>query len=318
MAKSKKIHLLWKIPVGIILTIVALFVLVFAGFNLLKYPIYSDFYSAKTTLGTIPGLNNNFIPQGICVSEENDMYLFSGYTSSGLASRVYAKDEQGVRKYEFYQDNQPFKGHLGGIATTGDLVYLASGSHIYTVNLGLFQKESGIIEIGEGVEVNNQASFVFTDDSYLYVGEFNNGKEYVTNHVVLTNSGRINYAICTKYALDDLTTPLAIYSLPDRVQGFAITAEGNIALSTSYGLADSYLYYYDSDVIYTNGQDIDFVEVQILDQYSSKLKMPPMSEDLDYSDGKFISLTESACNKYIFGKFFFANYYFGIDENKIK
>ena len=32
-----------------------------------------------------------------------------------------------------------------------------------------------------------------------------------------------------------------------------------------------------------------------------------MAEGLDYLDGEVITLTESASNKYIFGKFFFAN-----------
>ena len=43
-----------------------------------------------------------------------------------------------------------------------------------------------------------------------------------------------------------------------------------------------------------------------------------MSEDLDvvkFSDGseKVITMYESACNKYIFGKFFFANYIAQLD-----
>ena len=41
-----------------------------------------------------------------------------------------------------------------------------------------------------------------------------------------------------------------------------------------------------------------------------------MSEDLDYYDGKVITLFESACDKYIFGKFFFANKIVSLDINK--
>lgn len=33
-----------------------------------------------------------------------------------------------------------------------------------------------------------------------------------------------------------------------------------------------------------------------------------MSEDLDYTNGKVLTLTESASNKYIFGKLFFATH----------
>ena len=36
---------------------------------------------------------------------------------------------------------------------------------------------------------------------------------------------------------------------------------------------------------------------------------------LDWYDGKVITLTESASNKYIFGKFFFANHIVALDFN---
>ncbi len=316
MKKKNHLSLLWKIPLGIILSIIILLLLIFVSFNLLKYPIYSSYYGAMENLGTIPGLNNNFVPQGICVSEENNLYLFSGYTSSNLASRVYAKDENGIRKYEAYQNNTPFKGHLGGIACDDENVYLASDDHIFTVKLSLFLNNPGRIEIGRGIEVNNQASFVFTDDNYLYVGEFNDSKNYFTSHPVKVDENTTYMAICTKYSLDDLSTPIEIYSLPNKVQGFAIDENGGIMLSTSYGLANSNLYYYEQEGIVESDTIIDGLQVKILKDYSKHLITPPMSEDLDYSNGKFITLNESACNKYIFGKFFFATYYFGIDINK--
>ena len=38
-----------------------------------------------------------------------------------------------------------------------------------------------------------------------------------------------------------------------------------------------------------------------------------MSEDLSYYNGKAYTLTESACNKYILGKFFFAYDIFSLE-----
>ena len=49
-----------------------------------------------------------------------------------------------------------------------------------------------------------------------------------------------------------------------------------------------------------------------LDSYSKKVKGPAMSEDLDYNDGKVYTLTESASNKYIFGKLFNATKIVGL------
>ena len=42
-----------------------------------------------------------------------------------------------------------------------------------------------------------------------------------------------------------------------------------------------------------------------------------MAEGLDFTDGKVITLTESASNKYIFGKFFFANYIVSLDIEQL-
>jgi hypothetical protein len=41
-----------------------------------------------------------------------------------------------------------------------------------------------------------------------------------------------------------------------------------------------------------------------LDNLEKEIHGPAMGEDLDYYNGKIITLTESASTKYIFGKFF--------------
>ena len=47
--------------------------------------------------------------------------------------------------------------------------------------------------------------------------------------------------------------------------------------------------------------------VMFLEDCYKEVKGPAMGEDLDYYNGKVITLTESASDKYIFGKLFFAN-----------
>ena len=47
--------------------------------------------------------------------------------------------------------------------------------------------------------------------------------------------------------------------------------------------------------------------VYYLEECQKDVKGPAMAEGLDYLDGRVITLTESASDKYIFGKFFFAN-----------
>ena len=117
----------------------------------------------------------------------------------------------------------------------------------------------------------------------------------------------------SRYALDDLSTPDKIYSIPNKVQGVCFTDDGRIVLSTSYGLADSIYYVYnDADAI-ASGLTFDDAPVYYLINCQKQIKGPAMAEGIDFYEGKAITLTESASNKYIFGKFFFANNIVGLD-----
>lgn len=53
--------------------------------------------------------------------------------------------------------------------------------------------------------------------------------------------------------------------------------------------------------------------VYLLEEYTKQFSGPAMAEGLDFTNGKVITLTESASDKYIFGKFFFANQIVALD-----
>ena len=84
-------------------------------------------------------------------------------------------------------------------------------------------------------------------------------------------------------------------------------------LYTSYGLSDSVYYVYSESDAVDSGETLDGAPVYYLDKCLSEMKGPAMAEGLDYYDGKVITLTESASDKYIFGKFFFANKIVALD-----
>ena len=100
-------------------------------------------------------------------------------------------------------------------------------------------------------------------------------------------------------------TPTEIYSTTGKVQGMTMLPDGNMMLSTSWGLTASYLYEYDvknasRGTFELNGKSVPIV---YLDSESlvSRVKAPPMAEEIVYFDGKVIIMTESASQKYIFG-----------------
>lgn len=298
--------------------IISLVVVAWGGLNIAKFAIYSEYYSINENVCKNPGLNDGFVCQGIAANEENNVFIVSGYMKDHSASRLYITDKNNQSYFVSLSSNgKAFKGHAGGVATTGDNIYLASGDTIYTFSLSeVLNSENGaIIDIGEGTEVNNQASFVYTDETHLYVGEFHDGENYITEHPYQTNDGKY-YAIISRYPLNDLTTPNKIYSIRNKVQGACFTPDGKVVLSTSYGLTSSVFYVYNEAEAVDSGQTLDGAPVYYLNNCLNEIKGPAMSEDLDYYDGKVITLFESACNKYIFGKFFFANKIVSLDINK--
>lgn len=313
---KKVIRQIGKIALIAVLSLVGVFATLVGGLNIAKFVIYSEYYSLKTNICKNPGLNDNFVCQGITVSEENDVIFVSGYMKNHSSSRIYVTNEKNKSYYvELLKDGKEFTGHVGGIATTGDKVYIADGGNIYTVNIDdiLNSHKGDKIEIGTGTKVNVAASFVYTDESYLYVGEFHNGKAYnIVGHESETKEGT-HYAYCYKFDLNDLSKPIKVYSIRNKVQGICFTPDGKVVMSTSYGITDSIYYVYnEKDATYSN-REVDGAPLYYLDTLVNDIHGPAMSEDLDYYNGKVITLTESASNKYIFGKFFAANKIIGLE-----
>ena len=312
---KKILKFIGKLIMFVIIGILALILVTIIGLNIAKHFIYSDYYSIKTDICKNPGLNDGFVCQGIAVSEENNVILVCGYMKDKTNSRIYVTDFDSNSYYvELTRGGEKYTGHAGGLAITGDTVYIANAKKIYSFPLSsvLSASNGDIVDIGSGTKVNTNASFVYTDEENLYVGEFHDGGKYVIeNHEHETAEGT-HYAICTKYALSDLETPIAVYTLRNNVQGICFTPNGKVVLSTSYGLTDTIYYVYDLDSAADSGLTFDGAPVYYLDDLEKEIHGPAMGEDLDYFNGRIITLTESASQKYIFGKFFGATKIVGL------
>lgn len=304
-----------KIALRVLIALLALVIVAIGVLNLLKFAIYKDYYQVRDNLCKNPGLGDGFVCQGICAYEDGGKIFVSGYMKDGSASRIYVTDLDDNSYYvSLAKEGENFTGHAGGIAWSGDTVYIASDGAIHLVSLQsvLNAAEGDTVEIYDEVAVSNKASSLYCDGTYLYVGEFHDGGKYIANHPYETADGTY-HAIISCYALSDLSAPERIYSIRDKVQGICFTPNGKVVLSTSYGLSSSYYYIYNLSEATLSGVAFDGAPVYYLDHCVSEIKGPAMAEGLDYYDGKIITLTESASNKYIFGKLFFANKIVALD-----
>ena len=303
----------------IISFIFAIIITILSSLNIIKYPLYKDYYSNLTKLCKNPGLNEDYIPQGITFFDNKIITV--GYMKNQTNSRIYVIDSKTneEKHFKLISNGKDFLGHTGGIQYLNGFLYLADeGTGIYKIPINSLNKNSSTtIDIGTPTKVNSNSSFVFGRDNYLYVGEFHRNTDYECTNIIEHN-GKTNYAIVEKYNVNDFTTPVEIYSIPDQIQGFCIKNDGTIILSSSWGISSSKFYIYEPESVIKTRQSYNNSEVFFLDEPTKTIKAPAMSEDLDIifendNSETILTMFESASNKYFFGKFFFANYIAALD-----
>lgn len=320
---------------GIVLGgLVALVLVIVLALHLCTPLVFRGFFGNADKEYLIPGLSDGLVPQGYAYVAEHEVYLQCGYMTDGVsASRIYvtnAADAKDTRYMELVTpDGAPYTGHTGGITAAGDFVWLANDGDgedncVWVLSLTeLLAAENGSrITLTTKFQSETRAACCFADDKYLWVGEFNDGEKYVTDASHrFTVSGGENFALVCAYPLDSSSvygvafteadgspvfTPALALSVTNLVQGFTRTPEG-FALSTSYGLSVSHIYFH-QDV--TTGEADSSIQINgaavpvyflDADSLTDDVSMPPMSEEIFVKDGRLYVLLESACKKYIFG-----------------
>ncbi|MBR5246124.1 MAG: hypothetical protein IKV25_01980 [Clostridia bacterium] len=269
----------------------------------------------------VPGLDDGFIPQGICYVEELEVFAISGYMpddkdGNKQYSRIYLVNPETKESKMFIIDN--FTGHAGGIASNGNDIWVSSGGSsssngkVYHFTTDMFTGESGSSVKHDGYfSVPVKGSVLYCDGEKLWVCEFyNNDKD--SNKVNKDHHEGTNHAwacgyklpLDVDYSVKETKIPDVILSIPDKVQGMSITADGNVIFSTSYGRKnDSRMYVFEP---YTEWKCTTVsVFGENANMYISKkrnriirFKMPTLMEGIDYHDGKLYIIFESGAKTY--------------------
>ncbi len=328
-----------KITLISLAVFVGLIVLVLLGVKIGEKLVFNSFYSNAEKEFKMPGTNDNLVQQGMVYVEEKDLILVCGYMSDNTASRVYTLNRDGkvlsITQLK-NEDGSDYTGHTGGIEYYQGYVYITEGTGVkdYDGGLDVFSLDDIITgkettnKIGR-VKTYNNPSCCHIYNGYMLVGEYFREVDYETsdNHRMETPSGDKNTALTMVFKMDKENTsnfgmsdlPVSCISTRDAVQGIYTIDDDQIVLSTSWGLSASNLYFYDMKLI-TSGDSAERIgdlalTVYYLDSVSLKetVKAPPMAEEMLYLDGRLYILNESACNKYIFGKFMSGNYMYSYE-----
>ena len=322
----KAVKRIFKLFVFLVGALIALVLIAWLSLHVAKYFMYSDYYKERKTVSDIPALNDGFVPQGLDYDAETDTYIHSGYNGDYI--EIYFVKGKEVKKLIPVDANgDRVSGHAGGVTRVGDYLYVCDNKKEKDGKLGYFfiydfaalqQANDGdtIREIGT-FNLDTAGSFCFSDGSYIYVGEFYRPVDYETKetHYYTTPAGDENKALLSAYPVNADGSISGEYpefsiSIPAQVQGFARTEDGKIAVSTSWGLNASHLEIHSEmkdsgTTIGVSGKDVPLYYIDS----STRIKdvsMPAFSEGLSIKDGKIVISFESACNKYIVGKLFFA------------
>lgn len=321
---EKKGNRVIKIIAIILASIMGTLLALYGALWVVRGVLYGESMSLRKYVCTVPEIHSGYAPQGIGYSEEEDLYLMTGYDGNNESVLYVVKNDVSRRVYLANEKGDALIGHAGGITCTKDYVYIANGAflHVYSLKSLLAAKGTERVTPIAKHAVDNNAAFCFSDSERLFVGEFYRAGNYETDraHYFTTPAGDENKAIVSCYALDEQGALADVYpeysiSVTGLVQGFA-TKGDTFILSRSYGLSDSKLEYYTGlksaertiEATFKKDESISPKEVPLYYLDSSNLTktltLPSFSEDLTIVGDKVVVTNESACNKYIVGKLF--------------
>lgn len=284
---------------------------------------YDEFRNSGELSILIPGVDQDFVPQGLAYYPAKNLMLFTGYSSSipQTASTLIAVDMQTgtVVKEVFLKklDGSFYTGHAGGVCVTDENIFISGEKQLYRIPLDAFDAmpPSSAQTFAETIPVPCEASYCQVSDGILWVGEFDfyrDGYKTDKSHHIQNKDGDMNKSWILGYKIQPGTdvqinpagVPDYILSVTDRIQGVTFCSD-RIYLSQSYGAGNDSIIYQHQNVL-TDAPDAQ-VEVLgskrplwFLDSKSQKkaILSPSMTEGIcTIGDSVYISF-ESAADTY--------------------
>ena len=283
----------------------------------------SAMYAVGVDTGiAMPGLKQNFVPQGICHLQENKL-IISGYfmpASDVYCSALLAVDcESGALLGEYTLVDSMGKGiggHFSGVAATERDLYVTGPKSLYRISLKSISEigSRGALKVEEELPIDISADACNYSAGELWVCEYYQEESYLLepSHRILCADGQEHHAWMICYAVEDGLEIKCIMSIPDKIQGITMLSDGRLCLSQSYGRENaSALLLYDDPrssqpdaMVNVEGE---YIPLWHLDDAHllQMISIPPMSEGCCAVDGGIYLIFESA-----------AYYYNGMDPDK--
>ena len=220
-------------------------------------------------------------------------------------------------------DGTMYYGHAGGIASSGEYIFVTSDYSARTIKLdALVKAEDGAtVQFSSDFKINTKGSFANVYSEILWIGDFiedSDSARAEVENVTTLDSGETFYAYCEGYMLKDGLpkidkinsahdgyVPDIMLAIPEQTQGMTRTLTGGFIFSTSYGRTNNSVIKVFNDV--TEGDKVGTVTIDevSVDLYAcDELEMktsyiaPPMSQGIESVNGTIYLLFESGASKY--------------------
>lgn len=202
---------------------------------------------ARDTGIVIPGLKQNFVPQGIACWEERGWLLISGYylplAGTGSAALLAVDGGTGklVGEYTLIDGTgRELGGHFSGVAVTDNDVFITGGYSLYRIPLRELSRvgAKGALHVAQELPVGVSADACCYSGQVLWVCEYYQADKYPLKgeHVTLCADGTKQYAWMVGYTVTEQgLEPACVFSVPDKVQGVTALEDGRLFFSQSYG-----------------------------------------------------------------------------------
>jgi len=228
---------------------------------------YDEFRNSGELSVLIPGVNQDFVPQGLAYYPGKNLMLFTGYSSNKpkSASTLIAVDMQtgAVVKEVFLKnlDGSFYTGHAGGVCVTDRNIFISGEKQLYRIPLDAFDSmpPSSAQIFAESIPVPCEASYCQVSNGILWVGEFDYYEDnYKTDksHHIRNKDGKMNKSWILGYEItpgsdvqiNPAGVPDYILSVTDRIQGVTF-CDDKIYLSQSYGAGNDSTIYQHKNVL---------------------------------------------------------------------
>lgn len=205
---------------------------------------YRFFEYAKDSGIVVPGLRQNFVPQGIACWEEQNRFFISGYfmpqAGSWTAALLAMDGETGdlVGEYRLIDEGgKECGGHFSGVAISNEDLYVTGDLCLYRVPLTAFLQtgSSSSVAVAETIPLEIIPGSCNYSHNTLWVCEHVRSGTH-PRRVGNTDPGvEGGWMIGYKINHDGTLKPDCVFSVPDKIQGITVLIDGRVVLSRSYG-----------------------------------------------------------------------------------